>query len=63
MRKLSKHPAFMFGIGLVTGYFVHKHRKAILATVNNAGERGKEFVLHQRERIEDLLAESRREAE
>lgn len=61
--KLSKHPAFIFGLGLVTGYFVHKHRQTILATVNTAAERSKEFVLHQREHIEDLLAESRREAE
>lgn len=59
MGKVGKHPVIVFGLGLAAGYFTHKYRKEILSTVNDAAERGKEFVLQQREHLEDLLAESR----
>jgi hypothetical protein len=56
---LAKSPLLMFSAGLAAGYFAHKHRQEILDTVNDAAERGKTFVLQQREQLEDLLAESR----
>ena len=63
MSTLGKNPLVMFGVGVATGYFIHKYRKEIISTVNSAAEHSKDFVLRQREHIEDLLAESRCEAE
>lgn len=60
---LAKSPLLMFSAGLVAGYYAHKHRQEILSTVGDAAERGKAFVLQQREHIEDMLAEGREAAE
>ena len=63
MSTLAKHPLVMFSLGLAAGYFVHKYRKEIIATVTSTAEHGKDFVLRQKENLEDMLAESRESAE
>jgi hypothetical protein len=57
MSFLSKHPLLVFGLGVAAGYLAHKYRKEIIATATQASERGKDFVLHQKENLEDLVAE------
>lgn len=63
MSVLVRNPVVMFGVGFAAGYFVHKHRKEIIAAASNAAEQSKDFVLRQKESLEDLLAESRDEAD
>ncbi len=57
MSILAKHPLLVFGLGVAAGYFAHKYRKEIIATAVQATEKGKDFVLHQKENLEDLVAE------
>lgn len=62
MSVLVRNPLVMFGVGFAAGYFVHKYRKEIIAAASNAAEQSKDFVLRQKESLEDLLAESKDEA-
>jgi hypothetical protein len=57
MSALSKHPLLVFGLGVAAGYFAHKYRKEIIASATRLSEQGKDFVLHQKENLEDLVAE------
>ncbi len=63
MSALVRNPIVMFGVGFAAGYFAHKYRKQIIATASNAAEQSKDFVLRQKENLEDLLAENQEEAE
>jgi hypothetical protein len=63
MSTLSKHPILVFGLGLAAGYLIHKYRKEIIATATNVTEQGKDFVLQQRENLEDLVAECHERAD
>lgn len=56
MSTLTKHPLILFGAGVAVGYLVHKYRKEIIEAANRAGEKSKDFVLQQRENLEDLIA-------
>lgn len=55
--RILNHPLIMFGLGLTLGYAIHKYRKEIIGSANRVAERGKDFVLQQRENLEDLIAE------
>jgi len=57
MIKLTKNPFVVFGLGVAAGFLVHKYRKEIIGTASRAGEKGKDFVLQQKENLEDLVAE------
>ena len=57
MRILAKHPVITFSIGLAAGYLVHKYRKEIIDSATQLTEKGKDFVLNQKENLEDLVAE------
>lgn len=59
MVKIAKHPALVFGLGVVSGYFICKYRKEIIAGASKTLDAGKDFVLHQKESLEDLVAEAR----
>lgn len=56
MSILAKHPLLVFSLGVATGYLVHKYRKEIIETATRATEQSKDFVLHQKENLEDLVA-------
>ena len=56
--KVIRHPLVLFGLGVAVGYTVHKYRKEIIESANRAAEKGKDFVLQQRENLEDIVAES-----
>ncbi|MDP2904635.1 MAG: hypothetical protein Q8N96_16280 [Methylovulum sp.] len=55
---LAKNPLFMFGLGLATGYFVHKYRREIISVSNKTAEHSKDFVLRQKEHLTEMLTES-----
>lgn len=57
MSILSRHPLLVFSLGVATGYFAYKYRKEIIASATRATELGKDFVMHQKENLEDLVAE------
>lgn len=57
MSVFSKHPFLVFTAGVAAGYFAHKYRKEIIASATRATEMGKDFVMHQKENLEDLVAE------
>jgi len=59
MSKLSKHPAVIFGLGVVAGFLVYKYRKEIISSATNTIDAGKDFILHQKENLEDIVAEAK----
>ena len=59
MSNVAKHPVLVFGLGLVTGYLVYKYRKEIISSTTKAVDAGKDFVLQQKENLEDIVAESK----
>jgi hypothetical protein len=57
MSALTKHPLLIFGLGVAAGFLVHKYRREIIGSATRLGEKSKDFVLHQKENLEDLVAE------
>jgi hypothetical protein len=58
----TRKPVIMFGLGVVTGYFVHKYRKEIVSASHKTFEESRDFVLRQKENLQDRLAEDSDEA-
>lgn len=63
VKNLGKHPIVLIGMGFVAGYLVHKHRKAIISSTNKVVGKSKDFVLQQKENLEDLVAETQEPGE
>ncbi len=63
MSLLARHPVITFGIGLAAGYFIHKYRKEIIDAACGVTEKGKDFVLQQKENLADIIAESKEAGE
>lgn len=61
MSKAAKHPVLVFGLGMVAGYFVYKYRKEIISSATKTIDAGKDFILHQKENLEDIVAEAKEE--
>ena len=59
MSTLTKHPIVLIGLGFTVGYMVHKHRKGIIRSANSAVDKSKDFVLNQKENLEDIVAEKK----
>lgn len=62
MKNIAKHPALVFGLGMVTGYLIYKYRKEIISSTTKAVDAGKDFVLNQKENLEDIVAETQEDA-
>jgi hypothetical protein len=62
MGRIFRHPVVLFGLGVAFGYTIHKYRKEIILAANDAAEKSKDFVLQQRESLEDLLEEGKDKA-
>ena len=60
-RSASRHPLLLIGIGLVTGYLLHKYRKEIIRSVDNTFNKGKAVIQNQKENLHDIVAEAREE--
>ena len=63
MSILAKHPILVFSAGLAAGYYAHKYRKEIIDSATRVTEKGKDFVLNQKENLEDLVAECHESAD
>ncbi len=59
MKNVAKHPLLVFGLGLAAGYLVYKYRKEIISGTTKVVDAGKDFVLQQKENLEDIVAESK----
>ncbi len=59
MKNIAKHPVLVFGLGAVAGYLIYKYRKEIISSTTKAVDVGKDFVLQQKENLEDIVAESK----
>ncbi len=59
VKNITKHPLVVLGLGAVAGYFVYRYRKEIISGTEKAVGASKDFVLHQKENLEDLVAESK----
>ncbi|MGR8940695.1 MAG: hypothetical protein ACU83V_12985 [Gammaproteobacteria bacterium] len=62
MSKLAKNPILVFSAGVVAGVLVYKYRKEIIASANKVVDSGKDFVLQQKENLEDIVAETKEES-
>jgi len=60
--KFAKHPVLVFGLGVVAGYMIYKYRKEIVSNVNKASDASKDFVLQQKENLEDIVAETKEDS-
>ena len=60
---LAKHPVITFSLGLMAGYFIHKYRKEIIEAATGLSDKGKDFVLQQKENLADVLAETQETGE
>ncbi len=61
MSKIVKNPVIVFGLGVAAGYLVYKYRKEIIASTNKAVDASKDFILQQKENLEDIVAEAKEE--
>lgn len=59
MSKIAKHPILVFGLGVAAGYVIYKYRKEIVSNVGKATDASKDFVLQQKENLEDIVAETK----
>lgn len=59
MSKLVKYPVVVFGLGIAAGYVAYRYRKEIISGVSKATDASKDFVLNQKENLEDLVAETK----
>ena len=50
-------PLVVFAAGVTTGYLLHKYRREIIQAVTKAADIGRDFVLQQKESLDDLVAE------
>lgn len=55
---LFRNPLLLLAGGLAAGYLLHKYEKEIILTLSKASGMGKDFVLHQKENLDDLMAEA-----
>ena len=60
--KAKKHPLLVFGLGIAAGYVIYKYRKEIIGGATKMVDGGKDFVLHQKENLEDIVAETKEES-
>ncbi|MDP1652629.1 MAG: hypothetical protein Q8L56_07890 [Rhodocyclaceae bacterium] len=55
---LLRNPLVFLAAGVAAGYLLFKYEKEIIETVSKATGMGKDFMLHQKENLDDLIAES-----
>ena len=56
---LLRNPLVLLAGGIAAGYLLHKYEKEIVLALSRAAGMGKDFVLHQKENLEDLVAEAK----
>jgi hypothetical protein len=59
LSRIKQHPLLILGAGIVIGIYAHKYRKEIIASASTIADKGKDFVLQQKENLEDIIAEAK----
>lgn len=54
---LVKNPLFVFGVGMLAGYYASKYRKEILSVSRQAARQGSDFIARQKEHLKEFVAE------
>jgi len=52
-----RNPLVLLAAGVAAGYLIFKYEKEIVETAAKLTGMGKDFVLHQKENLDDLIAE------
>lgn len=55
---LLRNPLVFLAAGVAAGYLLFKYEKEIVQAVSQATGMGKDFALHQKENLDDLIAEA-----
>lgn len=53
-----RNPLVVLAAGVAAGYLIFKYEKEIVETAGKLTGMGKDFMLHQKENLDDLIAES-----
>jgi hypothetical protein len=53
-----RNPLLFLAAGVAAGYLLHKYEKEIIETTGKLTGMGKDFGLHQKENLDDLIAET-----
>ncbi len=56
---LLRNPLVFLAAGVAAGYLLFKYEKEIIEAASKLTGMGKDFALHQKENLDDLLAESK----
>lgn len=56
---LLRNPLVLLAAGVAAGYLIFKYEKEIVQTAARLTGMGKDFVLHQKENLDDLIAEAK----
>lgn len=59
LRGFLANPLVLLAAGAAAGYLLHKYEKEIVLAVSKATGAGKDFILHQKENLEDMLEEAK----
>jgi len=57
VKTLAKQPVLLFSLGIVLGYFTHKHRKEIISITTHTAEQGKDFIVQQKNHLSEMLSD------
>lgn len=55
---LLRNPLVFLAAGVAAGYLLFKYEKEIISAVSQATGMGKDLALHQKENLDDLIAEA-----
>jgi hypothetical protein len=55
---LVRNPLVFLAAGVAAGYLLFKYEKEIISAVSQVTGMGKDFALHQKESLDDLIAEA-----
>lgn len=56
-KAVAKQPLVLFSLGIMSGYLTHKYRKEILAISSHTAKQSKEFIVQQKQHIDEMLDE------
>lgn len=56
---LLRNPLVVLATGVAAGYLLFKYQKEIVASLSKLTGMGKDFVLQQKENLDDLIAEAK----
>ncbi len=59
LRGLFTNPLVLLAAGAAAGYFLHKYEKEIVLALSKASGMGKDFILQQKENLEDIIEEAK----